>query len=151
MATYTILTTRKQQIGLQYSYDHYADKAAYPTIDAYLQSRVSATITNPMYEQEQAAQAVSFDSSFNTIPETSQPKARTDIELAITSNGGTIVPPGPVGLPPPIQPTAAASTSVFGGPLSFTGREDSSNLQTGTADKATNDTGRRDGEGDNPS
>lgn len=146
MATYTILTTRKQQIGLQYSYDHYADKTQYPTIGEYLQSRVSNQITNPMYEQEQAAQAISFDQSFNTIPETSQPKARTDIELVITTNGGTIVPPGPIGLPPPI---AAANSSFAGGPLSTLRREDGSDLQTGAADKAVPDTERPDGSGDN--
>lgn len=119
MATYTILTTRKQQIGLQYSYDHYADKTIFPTIESYFQNRVSNQITNPMYEQEQAAQAVSFDNSFNTIPETSQPKARTEIELVITTNGGTVVPPGPVGLPPPVEAARA----------SFKGLEDASTTE----------------------
>jgi hypothetical protein len=107
MATYTIVTSRKQQIGLQYSYDTYADKTIYTTIDAWLQFKVSSQVTNPMYDDQQQAQSVSFDQSFKTVPDASQPKAKADVEAAIIANGGTIVPAGPIGLPPPVQPQRA--------------------------------------------
>ena len=112
MATYTIKTTRKQQVGLQFSYDHYADKTAYPTIESYFQSRVDHQVTNPMYEQQQQAQSMSFDQSFQTVPELQQPSAQTEIENVITAHGGTIIPAGSTGpgLPktgilPPFVPT----------------------------------------------
>jgi hypothetical protein len=102
MASYTILTNRKQEIGLKFSYDTYADKEQYPTQEAYLQFKVSSSVTDPMYFEQQRAMSRSFDESFNTIPETNQPIARTEIEATITNHGGTIVPPG--------QPVSPATT-----------------------------------------
>lgn len=105
MATYAIKTTRKQEVGLKFSYDSYADKAVYPTQESWLQYNVDMLVTNPMYTQEQAAQSRSFDESFKTVPEAEQPAARTEIEASITSHGGTVVPPAPPlapSLPPPV-------------------------------------------------
>lgn len=94
MALYTIRTTRKQEIGLAFSYEHAADKTQFPTQESYFQSRIDHLVTNPMYEQQQQAQLVSFDQSFNTVPETEQPATQTEIEASIVAHGGTIVPPG---------------------------------------------------------
>lgn len=100
MATYTIRTTRSQEIGLKFSYDTYADKVQYPTQELYFQSRIDHQVTNPMYEDQQRANSVAFDASFNTIPETEQPAASDEIEAVIVAHGGTIIPPG--GPPPPL-------------------------------------------------
>jgi hypothetical protein len=105
MASYTILTTRKQEAGLVFSYDHYADKTLYPSQAAWLQARVSSLVTDPMYMDQQRASAISFDQSFNTIPETEQPAAKVEIEATITAHGGTVVPPtGTMPMPPIIPP-----------------------------------------------
>lgn len=95
MASYTILTTRKQEAGLTYAYDTFADKTVYPTQAAYFQARINHQVTNPMYEQQQQAQAVLFEESFDTIPESEQPAARTEIEAVITAHGGEIIHPTP--------------------------------------------------------
>lgn len=103
MATYTIRTTRKQEIGLKHSYDTYADKVQYPTQESYFQSRIDQQVTNPMYDQQQQSQLVAFDASFQTIPETEQPAANTEIQTVITNHGGTIVSPTPPSpIPPPL-------------------------------------------------
>lgn len=103
MANYTITTSRKQEIGLKFSYDNYADKTAYPTQASWFQARINLQVTDPMYADQQQAQSISFDQSFKTISEVEQPTARTEIEGVITKHGGTIVPPGPHG-PPAIVP-----------------------------------------------
>lgn len=102
MATYTIRTNRKQEIGLKFSYDTYADKAIFPTQESWLQSQVNP-ITNAMYADQQRANTVAFDQSFETIPETSQPAAQAEIEQVIINHGGTVIPPSGtmVVLPPP--------------------------------------------------
>jgi hypothetical protein len=102
MATYTIRTSRTREIGLKFSYDTYADKTEFPTQESYFQHQIDHQVTDPMYVEQQRANSVAFDASFNTIPETEQPVARTEIEGVITTHGGTIVPPGP----PVISPTA---------------------------------------------
>ncbi len=116
MATYTITTTRKQEAGLKYAYDTYADKTQY-TQAQYFQLRIDQQVTDPMYNDYQRSQAISFDKSFNTIPETDQPKAKTEIEAVIVSNGGEILPavdPMPP-MPPPgdlkNEPTDGTKTS----------------------------------------
>ena len=113
MASYTIVTTRSQEAGLKFSYDTYADKTVFPTQQAYFQSRINALVTDPMVMDKQRVSTVSFQKSFDTIPETQQPAAQTEIEATITSHGGTIVsgvspippmpPPPPLGMmaPPP--------------------------------------------------
>lgn len=128
MASYTIMTSRKQQVGLQFAYDTYADKTQYPTIQEYFQYRINTSVLDPMYVDEQAAQSISFDNSFNTIPETSQPKAKTDIQAVILANGGTIVPAGSAPNPP-LPP------SVVGRVIPPPGGEVSNPIQAGTADK----------------
>lgn len=100
MATYTIRTTRKQEIGLKFTYDTYADKIVFPTQESYFQSRIDHQVTDPMYVAQQRANSVAFDQSFNTIPETQQPTAKVEIEDVITSHGGTIIPAGGNTLPP---------------------------------------------------
>jgi hypothetical protein len=103
VASYTIVTTRTQEAGLKFDYDTYADKIQFPTQQAYLQSKVNSQVTDPMYLNKQRLSAVSFEKSFQTIPETQQPTAQTEIETVITSHGGTIVsgvPPAP-----PLPPT----------------------------------------------
>lgn len=99
MATYTILTNRKQEIGLGYSYDTYANKTEFPTRESWLQFKVNH-LTNGMYADQQRASSVAFDKSFNTIPEAEQPVARAEIEEVITSHGGTIIVPTPPPFPP---------------------------------------------------
>ena len=94
MATYSIRTTRTQEIGLKFNYDTYGDKIAFPTQEAYFQHHIDHQVTDPMYAQYQQAQSISFDQSFNTIPETSQPKAQDEIEAVIIANGGTVIPAG---------------------------------------------------------
>lgn len=108
MATYTIRTTRAQEIGLKFAYDHYADKTTYPTQESYFQFRINTQVTNPMYREQQQAQATSFDQSFNTVPELEQPATRTELEGVIVAHGGTIVPPGPT-LPAPMPPPGPPS------------------------------------------
>jgi len=109
LASYTILTTRTQEAGLKFDYDTYADKTLYPTQQAYLQAKVNSQITDPMYANKQRVSTVSFEKSFQTIPDTQQPTAQTEIETVITSHGGTIVsgvspmPPIP---PPPVTMAA---------------------------------------------
>jgi len=144
MAQYTIITTRKQEIGLKFSYDMYADKAL--TQEQYFQQKINEQVTNPMYLQEQQSHIIAFDQSFNTIPEPNQPKAQTEIEAVIISNGGEIVQPTPPGpIPPPGPPS---STSFIGGTLSTPGGEGSNNIQTGAADKGILPSSRPDGGGD---
>lgn len=104
MATYTIVTSRKQEVGLKFMYDTYADKLLYPTQEKYLQAMVNIQVTDPMYTQQQQAQLVSFDQSFNTVPEAEQPVAKVEIEGVITSHGGTIVTPGTPAPTPQIVP-----------------------------------------------
>jgi hypothetical protein len=111
MASYTITTSRKQEIGLKFAYDTYADKVLYPTQQAYFQSRINSQATDPMYADQQRAQSISFDQSFVTIPELDQPVARTEIEGVITAHGGTIVPPGPM-KPPPMPPASQGVESL---------------------------------------
>lgn len=94
MAQYTIRTTRTQEIGLKFSYDNYADKNLYPTQESWFQHMIDHKVTNPMYVEQQRANSIAFDQSFNTIPETEQPAARTEIEEVITDHGGTIIHPG---------------------------------------------------------
>lgn len=101
MAFYQIRTTRTQEIGLKFSYDNYADKILYPTQESWLQHQVDHRVTNPMYADQQQASSIAFDQSFNTIPETEQPAARTEIETVITDHGGTIIHPVPPPFPPP--------------------------------------------------
>ena len=108
MATYSIRTTRQQEIGLKFSYDTYADKVRYPTQAAWFQSRIDLQVTDPMWADQQRATSVAFDQSFATIPEAEQPAASDEIEAVIVSHGGTIIPPGgtlppPLILPPPVQ------------------------------------------------
>lgn len=101
MASYTIITNRKQEIGLKYSYDTYANKEEFPTQQSWLQFHVGH-ITDGMFAEQQKASSVAFDMSFNTIPEIEQPAARVEIEEAITNHGGTIVhPKPPTPFPPP--------------------------------------------------
>lgn len=102
MASYTITSTRKQEVGLKHSYDTQADKTIYPTQQAWLQFKVATIVLDPMYLQQQQAQSQSFDESFQTIPELEQPAAQVEIETVITNHGGTIVPPGTVPPPPGI-------------------------------------------------
>jgi hypothetical protein len=104
MAIYQIRTTRQQEIGLKFSYDHYADKTQFPTQAEYFQFQINHSVTDPMFAQQQAAQVKSFDESFKTIPETEQPAAQVEIEAVITSHGGEIVPPGSVVTPAPSVP-----------------------------------------------
>lgn len=108
MASYTIVTTRTQEAGLKFSYDTYADKTQFPTQALYFQSQVSLLVTNPMYANKQRVSTVSFQKSFETIPEAEQPAAQAEIEASITSHGGTIVPgveaPPAVPQPPPPPP-----------------------------------------------
>lgn len=103
MATYSIKTTRAQEVGLKYSYDHYANKEQYPTQAEYFQFRIDHQITNPMFEDQQQAQSQSFDASFKTVPESQQPVTRTEIEASIVAHGGTIIPPGPPARPNPMS------------------------------------------------
>lgn len=144
MATYSIKTTRAQEVGLKYSYDHYADKTIYLTQEAWLQFQVDHLVTSPMYQDQQQAQLVSFDQSFATIPEGSQPKARTDIELAIVTNGGTIVPPGP-----PPNPIPPAPTGKAGGTIPAAWGTDSNPIQVGGTDTESPEPSGPDGRGDN--
>lgn len=109
MATYMINTTRKQEAGLKFSYDHYADKTVYLTQEAWLQHNVDYAVTDPMYVLQQQASSRSFDESFKTVPEAEQPATQAEIEASITAHGGTVVPPGPVTAPiaqqpPPLPP-----------------------------------------------
>lgn len=99
MALYSIRTTRTQDIALTFSYDTYADKTLYPTKEAWFQHNIDMLVSDPMVVDHQRAAAVSFDQSFNTIPEPEQPTAKVEIETVITAHGGTIVPPGG-----PVQP-----------------------------------------------
>jgi hypothetical protein len=63
VATYTVTTTRQQEVGLKYSYDTYADKTVYTTQQAWLQLHVDSSVTNPMFVQQQEASSRSFDES----------------------------------------------------------------------------------------
>lgn len=139
MASYTIITNRTQEIGLNHSYITYADKIQYPTQQAYFQARINHQVTNPMYEDYQKAQLVLFDESFKTIPDANQPAAQAEIEGVIVAHGGEIVTPAP--------PTPAPGSS--GGIVSTTGGEISDSIQTGDADKGILPASGRDGEGNN--
>jgi len=101
MANYSIRTTRKQEIGLKFSYDHQADQSVYPTQQDWFQFQIDTLVSNPMIRHEEAAQVKSFDESFKTIPELEQPAARSEIEASITAHGGSIVPPPSLVTPVP--------------------------------------------------
>jgi hypothetical protein len=143
MATYTINTTRTQEIGLKFSYDTYADKEVFTTQQAWFQRKISEQVTNPMYKDQQRANSIAFDQSFNTIPEAEQPAAKAEMEEVITSHGGTIIPPGQPPLPLPPNP------GVLGGSLFTSGGEGSPSIQAGAGDKESVPTSRPDGNGDN--
>lgn len=117
MASYTIVTTRTQEAGLKFSYDTYADKTVYPTQQAWFQFQIGLLVSDPMYLNKQRASTISFQESFKTIPETSQPAAQTEIETVITSHGGTIVPGIPPMPPPPPSVTPAAKAMLTPSPL----------------------------------
>ena len=100
MAQYTILTTREQEAGLNFSHEHYAEEGQ--TKEVFLQSRVSHQVLNPMFADFKNAQAVSLEKSIATIPEANEAKAATEMQAVIVANGGTLVPVGPpVIIPPP--------------------------------------------------
>lgn len=107
MAVYSIHTTRQQEVGVKFAYDTYADKATYPTQESYFQYRIDMQVSNVLWQDYQRAQSKSFDESFQTVPELQQPAARVEIETAITSHGGTIVPAGS----PIVNPVAAPMTA----------------------------------------
>ena len=143
MATYSIKTTRAQEIGLKFAYDNYADKEKYPTQAEYFQFRIDSQVTNPMYQDQQNAQSISFDQSFKTVPELQQPTARTEIEGVITSHGGTIIPPGPI-KPPDIPPI-----SLAGGVIPSTRGTSGNPIQVGGKAKTDAGPSGRDGGRDN--
>jgi hypothetical protein len=98
MATYTILTTREQEAGLNFAFEHYADEGQSKA--EFLQSRVNRAVLTPMFADWKQRQAVSLELSIATIPEANETKASTEIQAVITANGGTLVPVGP----PPVLP-----------------------------------------------
>ena len=100
MASYTITTTREREIGLKFSYDTYADKTVYTTQQSWLQHKVNVQVTDPMFADQQRANAVAYDASFATIPDAEQPAAQAEIEAVIVGHGGEIVPPGAPPAPP---------------------------------------------------
>jgi hypothetical protein len=112
MAQYTILTTREQEAGLTYAFDHYAAEGQ--TKAQFLQERVSQTVLNPMVVDRHNATSIALDKSIATIPEANEAKASTEIQAVIVSNGGTLVPVGPPPSPialarPPLPPLEPAS------------------------------------------
>jgi hypothetical protein len=154
MAQYTILTNRTQEIGLKFAYDNYADKIQFPTQQSYLQFCVSNQITNPMFLDYERAQAIAFDQSFETIPESNQAKAQQEIEAVIIANGGEIVPVGPPGLPPLIMRSenargATATPGESGGIIPTPGGETSDPVQAGETDKGVLPPSGSNGERDN--
>lgn len=114
MATYTIKTSREQEIGLKFNYDHYADKTKYPTQAEYFQSEINHRVTDPMYRDYLQSKSVALDKSIATIPEANMPAAEEDIKEVIVQHGGTLVPAGPppnpfpppgvMNAPAPIEP-----------------------------------------------
>lgn len=107
MAQYTILTTREQEAGLNFSHDHYAAEGQ--TKEQYLQEQVSHRVLNAMFVDWKQSQSVALDKSIATIPEANEAKASTEIQAVIVSNGGTLVPAGPS--VPPMPPTVFAQES----------------------------------------
>src|SRR5262245_34173474 len=104
MASYTITTSRTQEVGIKWMYDTYASKTTFPTQAAYFQDRINRAVSDPAYADYVRAHAVALDKSVATIPEANRPAAQAEIEQVILENGGTLVPPGPTGLPPPVLP-----------------------------------------------
>jgi hypothetical protein len=143
MASYTITTTRQQEVGLKFSYDTYADKAVYLTQEAWFQYNIDHQVSNNMYIQQQTAMSRSFDESFKTIPETEQPAARVEIEGVITTHGGEIVPPGGA-----TNPTSTGQDYLRGAVSPARGTS-SNPIQVGGAIKEPDDSSGRNGEGDN--
>ena len=120
MATYTILTTREQEIGLGYAHEHYAEEGQ--TKAQFLQSRVSLQVLDPMWASYQHDTSVSLEKSIATIPEANEAQASQEIQDVIVANGGTIVPaspplvavPTPPPPPPPIPPAGDDLSALFG-------------------------------------
>lgn len=102
MAQYTIVTTREQEAGLNYSFESYAQEGE--TKAQFLQGRVNHMVLNPMFIDYKSSQAIALDKSIATIPEENEAKAAQEIQAVIVSNGGTLVPAGPP--PYPIPPSS---------------------------------------------
>jgi hypothetical protein len=105
MATYSIVTNREQEAGLNYSHEHYAAEGQ--TKPQFLQERVSHSVLNPMFAEYKNAQSVSLEKSLATIPEANEAQATAEIQDVIVANGGTLVPVGPT--TPPLPPMTLAS------------------------------------------
>ena len=104
MATYTIVTNREQEIGLDYV--HAQQGADGQTQAQFLQERVSHQVLNPMWETYQYDHSVSLEKSIATIPPENEAQAAAEIEAVIVANGGTLVPPGTPTPPVPPPPSA---------------------------------------------
>jgi hypothetical protein len=98
MATYTITTNREQEVGLNFSFEHYALEGQ--TKAQFLQQEINRGVLNPMFVNYKQSQSVALDKSIATIPEANEAKASQEIQAVIVSNGGTLVPSGPDPLPP---------------------------------------------------
>jgi len=105
MAQYTIVTTREQEAGLNFSHEHYAEEEQ--TKEQFLQQRVSNQVLNPMFADWKQSTSVALDKSIATIPQSNEAKAATEIQAVIVANGGTLVPVGPAPSPIPLLVTKA--------------------------------------------
>jgi hypothetical protein len=138
MAQYTIVTTREQEAGLNYSFEHFAAEGQ--TKQQFLQERINHMVLNPMFVDFKNAQATSLEKSIATIPEANEAKASQEIQTVILANGGVLVPVGPPSFPEirniP-RGTIPAARGTSGNPI-----------QVGGSTKPDVSTGRPDGGGD---
>ena len=98
MATYTITTTPDQETALAEAYARSQNivppaPEAPASQEAYLQQQVNTNVLNPMVGTYALEANTVLMHSLATIPVENRAAALTDLEAAVTDNGGTL-PPG---------------------------------------------------------